>query len=485
MKTKSIKKNYFFNLTYQILLIIIPLIVTPYISRVLLADGIGKFSFSCSIMTYFTIFATFGFDNYGQREIAKHQNNKEVQSKTFWEIFFSRLITVFISLSIHFVLLMVNAYKNYQSLMLILTLNILCVALDPAFFFQGNENFDKLVIRNIIVKIIGTAAIFIFVKSPSDLWKYTLIISSTTVLSILSLWPSLFKNLTRVNWKQIKPYTHLRGALKLFIPALAISLYTVLDKSLIGIITGSDVQNGYYEQTEKIVKLALTIITCLGAVMIARNSHEIAEGNHDNVKNNIYKAFNFVWLIGLPLMFGLMIIANNFIPWFLGNSFIPATPILIAFTPLILIIGTSNVIGLHFLIPYKKEKQYTIALLIGAGINLLLNMVLIYFYQSFGAALATIIAELSVTIAMLIFIRKDLNIKKIFNTIIKPMVSSIIMCIFIIPLSIFLSPGVVNTFIIICVGVAVYGISILILRESMVCNTLTAIKNKILKRNSK
>ena len=75
-KTKSIKKNYILNLMYQITLIIVPLIVTPHSARALLAEGLGQYSFCFSIITYFTLFATFGFDIYGQREIAKHQDYK-------------------------------------------------------------------------------------------------------------------------------------------------------------------------------------------------------------------------------------------------------------------------------------------------------------------------------------------------------------------------------------------------------------------------
>jgi len=263
MEKKSIKKNYIFNLIYQITLIIVPLIVTPYLSRVLLDDGVGKYSFSLSLISYFTLFATFGFDHYSQREMAKCQGDKNKQSVLFWEIIISRAIPVFASLFIHVILLLTNVYGDYSIIMQILTLNVISIAFDVSFFFQANEEFAKLTIRNVIIKTIGTILIFVLVKQRSDLWIYALIQSGMTVVSALSLLPSLIKRIKKVKLKEIKPLKHLWPAFKLLIPSIAISLYTIMDKSLIGFITQSNSQNGIYEQAEKIVKLCLTIITAL------------------------------------------------------------------------------------------------------------------------------------------------------------------------------------------------------------------------------
>lgn len=480
-KTNSIKKNYIFNLIYQILLVVIPLIVTPYISRVLLADGIGRFSFASSLITYFTIFASFGFDSYAQREIANNQNKPEAQSKTFWEILISRGITIGASLAIQVVLLLTGIYGEYQTLMLILTINIVAILFDISFFFQGNEEFGKLVTRNVIIKVLGTALIFIFIKEQQDLWLYALINSLIIVLSNISLWPTIAKRLKKTSIKQLKPLRHLKQSFKLFVPTIAISLYTVLDKTLIGLISQSATQNGYYEQTEKIIKIAMTLITCMSAVMIPRNSSEIAKGNHDIVKENIYRCFNFVWVLGLPMMFGFILISRNLVPWFLGINFTNSTILLQIFTPLIIIIGCSNILGMQYMIPYKKEKQYTISLLVGFSINFCLNLILIYYFQALGATIATIIAELSVTITMFIFVRKELSFKEIFKTIIKPLIASIIMFICVLPFSLMLTPGIINTLILAVSGIAVYTLLIFLLKENLVLSYLKMFWNKIKK----
>jgi O-antigen/teichoic acid export membrane protein len=465
------------------MLVIIPLIITPYISRVLLPEGVGKYSFAFSLITYFTLFASFGFETYAQREIARNRDDNQAKSKTFWEIIICRLITVAISLVVHLIILFLYYDKNI-ALMQILTINILAIAFDVAFFFQGNEDFGKLILRNVILKIIGTASIFIFVKDASDLKLYALINSLIIVVSNISLWPTLIRQLQKVAIKTLKPLSHFKSAFRLFLPALAVTLYTVLDKTLIGLIAQSDLQNGYYEQSEKIVKALMVLITCLGAVMIPRNSHEIAQGNHDKVKQNIYKSFNFVWLLGIPMVIGVVLVAHNLIPWFLGTKFNSSILLLQIFAPLIVLIGISNVLGMQYMIPYKKDKQYTISLIIGAVINFTLNLILIYFYQARGAAIATIIAELCVPLIMFMFVRKGLSIKSILKTAVKPLISGVIMFICVIPLTLVLESSIINTMIIAICGIVVYVVCLLILREKMVYEAIVMIKNKFKKNKN-
>lgn len=478
---KSIKKNYIFNLIYQITLLIVPLIVTPYVSRILLADGIGKYSFTSSLITYFTIFACFGFENYAQREIANHQNDKEKQSAVFWEILIARMAPVFVSVAVNLILIFCNAYAGYTKLMLILTTNIVAIAFDVAFYLQGNEEFGKLLTRNLIIKLIGTILIFILIKQHSDLYLYVSIHVGMTVVSNISLWPMLLKRLKKVSFKSLKPLKHIWPAFKLFIPAIAISMYTILDKTLIGLITHSDVQNGYYEQADKIIKISMTVITCLSAVMIPRNSNEIAQGNYENVKQNIYKSFNFVWLLGIPMMFGMILVADKLVPWFLGEDFNYSAVLIKTLAPIIIIIGSSNIIGLHYMIPNKQEKKYTLSIIVGSISNLILNIILITFFKSLGAAIATIAAEILVTTVMLIMIRKEFSFKEIFKTCTKPLIAALTMTLVCLPLYFNLTPGVINSIIIISVGALAYAAMLLILKEKMTYHLLKKLLSKIKK----
>ena len=363
---KNIKKNYIYNLIYQLTLIIVPIISTPYISRILHAEGVGSVSFTQALTNYFVVFGTLGFTYYAQREIAKKQDDQHAQSVLFFEIILCRLISASVAVMCDIFLIITGVYGANTLLMLIFLTEVVTVVFDVTFLFQGNEEFGYIVLRSIIIKIVGTACIFIFIKQSSDTWIYALINGLSTFAIGISLWPKVFKKIVKVNIHELKPFRHFLPAIRLFIPTVAIVLYTVFDRSLIGIITKDVAENGYYEQAEKIVKMILVIVTCLSTVMIPRNSNEYAKGNEEAVKNNIYNAMHFVWLLAIPMMCGVAIVASNMLPWFLGNGFQKSILLMQIFSPIILFIGFSNVLGLQWLVPTKKDTKFTIAVTVGA-----------------------------------------------------------------------------------------------------------------------
>lgn len=473
---KSVAKNYIYNMIYQVFLVIVPLLTTPYIARAIGVDGSGYFSYASSIVSYFTLFAALGFGYYAQRLIASHSGDKHQQTIDFWEIFVARLIPTAIALAVYFVLFAFNIYNDtYKLLMLILSINVLAVAFDVSYLLQGNEEFGKLVLRNIFIKVLSIACIFIFVKRPEHLWIYTLINAGSTFVSNLALWAYLPKMLTRVSIKEIKCMKHLPATLLLFIPTIAVSIYTTLDKTLIGAITQTASENGNYEYAERIVRLTLTVVTALGLVLVPRNTKFFAEGKRDDAISNIYLGIRFVFLLGMPIMLGLIAVADNFSPWFFSEEYTKVALLIKLLSPIVVIIGLSNVLGLQFLIPSGQDKKFTLAIIAGAITNFVLNCILIYFFKSEGAAIATIIAEGCVTAVMYTFVRKDLKIRKILNEAWKYIVASIIMFIPCYILNRILNPSILNTIIIVAVGVAVYAPLLLLLKDDFVLSILKRI----------
>lgn len=476
--SKSITKNYLYNLIYQILLIVIPIITTPYVSRVLGADGVGKYSFSNSIVSYFVIFASLGFIYYAQREIAKYQDNKKKQSEIFWEIITVRSVSVLTALIVYFTVIVLGVFKEeYTLLMIILSINILAVAFDISFLFAGNEDFSKTVLTNTVVRILNVISIFVFVKDRNDLWKYVLI----TVLTVLTANASLAvyaKNyLCKIEIKSLRPIRHIKPAVILFLPTIAISVYTYLDKTMIGVITGSDFENGFYEQAEKIVKIVMTVVTSLGTVMIPRNANAFERKDMDAIRRNIYRSVRFVLLLGIPMMIGLIAVSDNMVPWFLGDGYYKSANIMKILSVLILAIGLSNVFGLQYLIPAGEDKKFTISVTCGAITNFLLNLVLIRLFKSYGAAIATIVAEIAVAVIMFCFIRKNISLREILKSSIKYLISGIIMFVPCFMLGRILAPSIINTFIIVFTGVVVYLICLILLRDEFffeIANRLTS-----------
>ncbi len=181
MAEKSIKKNYLFNLSYQILSILTPLITTPYVSRILGADGIGQYSFASSIVSYFSMAAIMGTGLYGQREISYNQKNIEKRSSVFWNTVIFRCITTFIATVVYMIFIKTSGYDG--AIYSIMVCNILVVAVDISWFFQGMEEFKKIAIRDAIFKIFSIVLIFAFVKESTDLILYIVLMLGVSIMS--------------------------------------------------------------------------------------------------------------------------------------------------------------------------------------------------------------------------------------------------------------------------------------------------------------
>ena len=477
---KSLKKNYIYNLSYQILVIIAPIITTPYLSRVLNADGIGIVSFAESIVSYFMLFAALGVGIYGQREISYYQDNRLKRSEVFWNTFILKAITSSIVLIVYLVL---YKFLFKSNIYFVLSVNILAVLIDITWFFQGLEEFGKIVLRNSIFKLLNIFYIFFFIRTKNDIVLYAFSIGFFTFISNFSMWVQLKKYVDRPNFKNIHPFKDLPVIIMLFIPTIAIQVYTVLDKSMIGIITKNNFENGYYELSVKISKVLLTIITSLGVAIIPRVGLLFNKKETDNIKLLIYKSYRFVWFLGIPLCFGLIILSDNLVPWFLGASFDKVKTLLKILPLLIILIGMSNVTGMQYLIPTKKEKLFTLSVCIGAVVNFILNLIMIKYFLSVGAAISSVIAEFFVTASQIYMIRNEISYKQILKEGVNYYIAGIVMILVLLYIKSSLNPSLYNSVIIIISGAISYFIVLTILKDKFIfedfCQVLTNIKNKL------
>ncbi len=476
MSKKSIKKNYLYNLCYQILVVITPLITTPYLSRVLGADGIGTVSYAESIVAYFVVFANLGITIFGQREISYVQDDIKRRSQLFWETKLLSLITSLASLCVFLVYVIA---KSKTSLYFVLAFNILSVTADITWLFQGLEEFGKIVFRNFVIKLLNVAYIFVFIRNKNDYLLYALGIGLFLFLGNVSLWVYLPKYIEKIDLSKIRPFRNLGTVLTLFLPTVAIQIYAVLDKTMIGLITGSAFENGYYEQAMKISKILLTIVTSLGAVMIPRIGYYYEKKDYKKVEEYMYQSYRFVWFMGVPLCFGLIGVSSNFVPWFYGTGFDKVVPLLSILGFLIISIGISNITGLQYLVPTKRQKYLTISVCIGAATNLILNLVLIKKYQAIGAAIASVIAESSVAISQLVLIQKEISIKKVVKSGIVYFLCGGVMLFAVKILSSVLSPSIINTVILVFCGITVYSLMLILFRDYFFINNSKIVFKKI------
>lgn len=477
----SIAKNYIYNVIYQIITLIIPLITIPYISRVIGSNGVGINAYTNSIIQYFILFGTIGISLYGSREIAYVRDDKEKLSHTFWSIFVLQVITSFIAYIILIVFLQI--IKNYKNIFFLQSIFLLAAMIDVSWLFMGLEDFKKTVTRNLFVKIIGVVSVFLFVKNSNDLWKYILILSLSQFLGQLTLWYYIPKtvNKIKIRWKEVK--NHLMPSISLFIPQIAIQIYVVLNKTMLGYLSNTR-EVGFFENSDKIVKMVLSIVTAMGVVMLPRVSNTYAKGDMAKVKDYLYHSFDFASYLSFPLMFGLMGIARQFTPWFFGPGFSKTGELIYIISPIIVFIAWSNVIGKQYMMPTGKVRGFTVSVTIGAVINFIFNIILIPRYQSFGTAIATLIAEFAVTFVQFSLIWNHINFKKMFSSTWKYLISGLTMYIVVQFIGSNLDTGFKTTIIQVIIGILIYSLVLLLLKSEMnyfVINKVLSIIGRISK----
>ena len=406
----SPKKNFIYNIIYQILILIIPLITAPYLSRVVGAEGVGTYSYTYSIVYYFMLLTLLGVNNYGNRSIAKVRDDKKKLSKTFWSIYFFQLVMGIVMLILY--LLYIYLFDNqYRLIALIQTLFIVSSILDINWLFFGLEEFKKTITRNSFVKVGNVVLIFLFVKESQDLWKYTLIMSGMTVLSQLILWNSVRKKISFVKISLKDIIKHIKPNLVLFIPVIAVSLYKMIDKVMLGMMTNVN-EVGFFENAEKITNIPMTLITALGTVMLPRMSNILAKGEKGKANDYITKSISFVMFLSFAMCFGLIAIGYKFAPFYFGQEFQKTGILIILLAVTLPFLSFANVIRTQYLIPKERDKDYIISVSLGAIVNLVINIILIPKYASVGACIGTIFAEAIVAIYQTISVKNELNVKK-------------------------------------------------------------------------
>ena len=481
MKPKSIKKNYIYNLVYQILVIIIPLVTAPYLSRVLGVEGVGIYSYTLSNVSYFILLANVGIASFGQREIAMNQDNRKKYSKVFWDLYGYQLLIGLVA--VLFYLVYVFFFSKYTIIQAVLIVNLFSAIIDITWLFQGLEEYKYISIRNIVVKLVFTAAIFIFVHSSDDLLLYLGLNAGATVLSAGIMWLSAHKILNKPKFKEIRVFKYWKDTIIYFLPQIATQIYTILDKTMLGLITGSQVENGYYEQAYRITSIVMTVITSLNIVIAPRMAYLYKKGDIAQIRYRLAKSLRFVFLLSIPMTIGLMIVGPGFSQWFFGPGYEKVQILMPVIAPIIFIIAISNCLGVQCLTPCGKRAKSAMALWIGAGVNLISNLILIPHFAGIGAAIGTIIAETTITVLFIIFSRKYIDFKTAIKGMRNYIIGGILMTMALFITLHFLPEFTpVNTIIAVAVGVLTYGATMIVTHDEFVFEYIDLIKHKFLKR---
>ncbi|MBQ0067062.1 MAG: flippase [Phascolarctobacterium sp.] len=470
--------NIIFNVLNRILAIVTPCITIPYLARTLGADGLGLYSYNLSWATYFTCFINFGVSLYGIRQVAYVRNKgKDAYSKVFWELFFMRLgLAVLASVLYYFVFVQnsVNYFLN-----LILLFDIVSSFFEIEWLYGGLEQFRIVFVRNFFVRAFSVCAIFLFVKSHEDVLIYALILTCNKVLGYLIMWVPL-KNLIAIHsFGNINFLQHFVPALMLYIPQIAIEVYTVLDKTMLGYLLQNNFENGYYDQAHKVILILLSVITAIAPVMMARVANLNSGNAKDNIVGHLEYSFRFVWMLALPMIVGIFFVADVFVPIFFGNGYDKVVDLLKIFSLLTVIIGISNTLGIQYLVSVGKEKYLTYSVLAGAITNFCLNLYLIPHYASKGAVVASVFAEMVVTSVQMLCVYKELPLLKYFKTMSKYLLATVVMglVLYFMPLlgDSYFSKFLQQT----CVGIIIYAVVLLLVKDKLAWMFVNKIKSVI------
>lgn len=477
--TMSVKKNYLYNLLYQMTSVLLPVLTIPYVSRVLSADGIGINTVTYANTQYFILLGSLGISIYATKKIATIREKKDKLKKTFWEIFSIQFTGCILAYMV-FALTLGQSHK-YGVFYMLQGFYILAAAVDISWYFLGIENFKNASLRSFFAKIISVILIFIFVKTRDDLWKYILINAGTMFVGQLIMWFYVGKDMLKVKEiGKLKIAMHIMPILALFVPQIATQVYTVLDKTMIDLFKGA-VEAGYYDQSQKIVRILLSVVTSLGIVMLPRIANLFSKDDLNEVKKSLRKAFVVISFLSIPITFGLIGISDKFVPILFGNEFLSVIPLTKISPVLVIIIGLGNVFGTQYLLAIGKNKEYTASVCIGALVNFCFNLLLIPRFAAMGAVIATVSAELSIALIQFWFARVVFDFNWIKETY-KYWVSGILMLAIVRLIGNVTPISILFLVLQITIGSLVYFISLIILRDKFLFEAIENVIDRIRKR---
>lgn len=430
-KEKSLAANVAYNMLSQFVALVVPLVTAPYIARVFNAELLGIYGYALANSSYFVLLECMGFPLYGQIQIAACRDDKEKVSKLFAEIMLTKISLTVVCLVIYLFMIGVPNDSIEYKLCLIMTINIIANGLDVTWVLNGFEEFKVIAIRSIVVRIVNIVGILFFIKREEQIVLYAIIMQGATFASYLAGYPIVRKHISSIQWQKLNILQHVKPAGVYFIPGLVNTIFSSTDKTMLGVFT-NNFEVGVYDQANKLSNICMTAISAIGNVILPRASYLYNNQDYKERANElVYKSFNIVLMISVPVTLGMHAIAEEFVPIFFGSGYEQSVGVLELLCYNVLFTSAVNLLGQQCLIARKKQKEYNISIILSAVINVVLNYFLIIHIKSIGAAFASVLASI-VGLGMIIwFSKKEIVIKKLFSMTWKYLCAAIAMYLFV------------------------------------------------------
>ncbi len=473
---KSLKKNAALNMTKTVMSLVFPLITFPYSSRVLGPVYIGKVNFAQSIVSYFALVAALGISTYAVRESAKLRDDRKNLSVFVKEVFSLNMISTLVAYTIFaFALATVPAFGSYRVLLCVCSASILFATLGMDWLYTGLEEFKYIAVRSIAFQFISLILLFVFVRSKDDYLKYAGISVVSSVGSNVCnfIHARLFVDL---KVKALSLKKHLKPVFTLFAMSAAVSMYTVLDTTMLGFIKGDEAV-GIYTAATKINRTVVMMITAATAVLLPRLSY-YADKDRTEFFRLANKAVQFVVMFSVPCAAGLFMLAEPAVLLFSGGQFLPAVPVMKIMNAVIVFISLGCLMGGNVLISAGKEKSSLVSTVVGAVSNFSLNLIFIPRYGASGAAIGTVCAEFLVTTTQFVLGRKILDWKNLFRTVVQVFAAVFVMALVLLFSMRFIKRIVPQIVFCIVVGFFLYAGTMLLFKNEFIMNFFEIIRRK-------
>lgn len=398
---KSLAKNSIYNVVYKGVTALFPLVTTAFISRVLLAEGVGKVSYASTIVSYFAVVAALGLPQYGVKVIAQNDAEEE-KSRAFSELFFVNFCSTVICIIAYYSLINFCGYfEDKRFLLNIMGIQLILNVFNIDWFYQGIEEYEYITTRSLIIKILSFLAIIMFVKTGADYIKYGFILCMATAGNyVLNVWN--LRRRVRFSLRKVNVKKHLRPIFVLLALSLATEIYTMFDTVMIEHFHG-DMYVGYYSNSVKVVRLVHTLSIALVAPVYPRICLYLKQQQNIKFNQLMTLGFKMIMIVSIPCVFGIEILSDRIVSALFGESFGGSIICLKILAPLIVIFSVAYFLGHIVLLAIGEETKILIATVIGAVINFSINCLLIPSYKQYGAAIASVTAELIITIILIIF----------------------------------------------------------------------------------
>ncbi|MFB1097903.1 oligosaccharide flippase family protein [Terribacillus sp. JSM ZJ617] len=471
-------KNYLYNLIYQVLNLLIPFLITPYIARVLGPSNLGIYAYTFSIVQFSVIIILLGVPLYGNRQIATVSDSKDKISKVFWSIysiqfFVGCIILIFYLIYVTSITGEIRLISMFQGIFLIASL------LDISWLLLGLQKMKPVLYRNIIIKILSVVLIFMMVRHTDDLLLYTIIMAGSTLMGQVILWLGVKRHIN-FTLNSLEINKHLKPVMILFLPSAFGQIYLSLDKVILNYYATS-FEVGLYDQAMKIIKLITVVITSLGVVVLPNIAKAFSVGEVSKIKKIVDVVLRYILFISLPLILGIIAISEKFVYWYLGDEYEQVSTLLIIISPIILFIGLGSLFGIQILAATGQNLKLTLSILFGALVSISLNFIFVPSYGMYATSIVTLITEILVASLQLYYVRYYISFLSVFKGLWRYCFGSLCMFLILIFLNELSNVSLAFTVVQIVVGTISYIVIVFLLKDELLRSFIKLIKSKFRK----